>query len=205
MQHHRISCQPWRTVPALLVIVATLTVIVQAQTSPETQATQTPTGQTQTSTENMPATQSASTTDKLILKEGTEVKLVFAQQISSKTAHEDDPVELTLAEDLSVGGVVVAKMGSRATATVTNAKRAGMMGRGGELNIRLEHMKVGDTKVKLRGSKGRQGDDRTGTAVALTVLFGPIGLIKHGKEIDVKEGTPLTAYVDDDTPLTPVR
>jgi hypothetical protein len=32
----------------------------------------------------------------------------------------------------------------------------------------------------------------------LTVLFGPIGLIKHGKNIDIAAGTPLTAYVADD-------
>jgi hypothetical protein len=37
-----------------------------------------------------------------------------------------------------------------------------------------------------------------GTAVALTVLFGPIGLIKHGKNVEIKEGTLLTAYVDQD-------
>jgi hypothetical protein len=41
--------------------------------------------------------------------------------------------------------------------------------------------------------------------VALTVLFGPIGLIKHGKNVEVKAGTPLTAYVDDDVPLDPVK
>jgi hypothetical protein len=32
----------------------------------------------------------------------------------------------------------------------------------------------------------------------LTVLFGPIGLIKHGKNVDVKEGTPLAAFIDQD-------
>jgi hypothetical protein len=32
-------------------------------------------------------------------------------------------------------------------------------------------------------------------------LFGPIGLIKHGKDINIKEGTPLKAYVADDITL----
>ncbi len=44
-----------------------------------------------------------------------------------------------------------------------------------------------------------------GTAVALTVLFGPIGLIKHGKNVEVKAGTPLTAYVDEDAQLIPAQ
>ena len=76
---------------------------------------------------------------------------------------------------------------------MTNAKKAGMMGKAGELNMRLEHLTVCDDRVKLRGSKGKEG-----TAVALTVLFGPIGLIKHGKNVEVKAGTPLTACVDAD-------
>ena len=33
--------------------------------------------------------------------------------------------------------------------------------------------------------------------MALTVLFGPIGLIKHGKNVEIKEGTPLQAYTDE--------
>ena len=108
---------------------------------------------------------------------------------------------LVLDQDLTIGNVVVAKAGCKAVGEVTHAKRAGMMGKGGELNMRLDYIKVGDTRVMLRGTKGREGDDKTGTAVALTVLFGPIGLIKHGKEIDIEQGTPLKAFVADDTTL----
>jgi hypothetical protein len=64
--------------------------------------------------------------------------------------------------------------------------------------LRLEYLIVGDSRMRLRGSKGREGEGKVGTAVALTVLFGPIGLIKHGKNVEIKEGTPLTAYVDQD-------
>jgi hypothetical protein len=149
-------------------------------------------------------TRAATVEGNLVLKEGTEVKLRFAQDLSSKTAAEGDSVDLTLDEDLKVDGIVVARSGTKALATVTNAKKAGMMGKGGELNIRLEHMKVSDTRVRLRGSKSRQGDEKVGTAVALTVLFGPVGLLKHGKNIDVKAGTPITAYVDEDTRLSPL-
>ncbi len=150
-----------------------------------------------------PGTSNASS-EKVVLKEGSDVKLKFAQELSSKTASEGDAVNFVLAEDLMVGNVIVARAGAKAVGTVTNARKAGMMGKGGELNVRLEHMKVGDTKVRLRGSKGKEGDSKTGTAVALTVLFGPIGLIKHGKEIVVKEGAPLAAYVDDDVSLVPL-
>ncbi len=142
---------------------------------------------------------------KLVLKEGTDVKLRFAQELSSKTASEGDPVNFVLDEDIKVGDVIVARAGAKAVGSVTNAKKAGMMGKGGELNVRLEHLRAGDNKVRLRGTKGKEGDSKTGTAVALTVLFGPVGLIKHGKEIVVKEGTPLAAFVDDDVSLPPAK
>jgi hypothetical protein len=135
--------------------------------------------------------------EKITLKEGTDVNLKFAQDLSSKTAEEDDPVNLVLAEDLKVGDVIVAKAGAKAVGTITHAKKAGMMGKAGELNMRLQYLLVGDTRVKLRGTKGKEGQGKEGTAVALTVLFGPIGLIKHGKNVDIKEGTALLAYTDE--------
>jgi len=142
---------------------------------------------------------------KLMLKEGTEVKLKFRDNLSSKTAAEGDPVNLTLDQDLKVGEVTVARAGAAAVGTISQAKKSGMLGRAGELNMRLDHLLAGDSRVKLRGSKGKQGEGKEGTTVALTVLFGPIGLIKHGKNVEIKEGTALVAYVDQDIELPPLK
>jgi hypothetical protein len=133
----------------------------------------------------------------LVLKEGSDVHLKFAQSLSSKTAAEGDPVNLVLDEDLKVGDVVVAKAGSKVVGTISHAKKAGMIGKAGELNMRLEYVILPDGHLRLRGSKGKEGEGKEGTAVALTVLFGPIGLIKHGKEVEIKEGTPLPAFTDE--------
>ena len=148
-----------------------------------------------------PQAQAAEPPAKLMLKEGTDVKLKFAQDLSSKTATDDDPVNLVLDEDLKVGDVTVVKAGAKALGTVTHAKKAGMMGKGGELNLRLEYLIAGDSRMRLRGTKGKEGEGKVGAAVALTVLFGPIGLIKHGKNVEVKQGSPLLAYVDQDFTL----
>jgi len=139
-----------------------------------------------------------------LLREGLEVPLKFAAAISSKTAAVGDPVELVLDEDLKVEGSVLIPKGSHAHATVSNAKKAGMMGKGGEINVQLNYLIAGDNRVRLRGTQGREGDNKTGATVALTVLFGPIGLIKHGKDIDIPVGAALTAYVDEDVWLPPV-
>ena len=51
----------------------------------------------------------AASAERIVLKEGTEVPLVFATDLNSKTAVDDDTVNMTLAEDLKVGDVIVVK------------------------------------------------------------------------------------------------
>lgn len=150
------------------------------------------------------ATPNSATSGKYKLHEGDDVHLVFAQDLSSKTSSEGDPVVLTLSDDLKVDGVVVAKAGSKAFGEVTRAEKSGMMGKAGQLNIRLDYLKTGDDKIRLRGTRGKEGASGTTGAIVLTVLFGPIGLVKHGKNVEIKQGTALTAYVAEDIVLGPL-
>src|SRR2546427_7245603 len=142
---------------------------------------------------------------KYTLKEGTDVELTFADGISSKTATVDERVNFQLDKDLKIGDAVIAKQNSKAVGTVVHVKKAGMLGKGGELNVRLDYLIVGDNRIRLRATKDSQGSDKVGTAVALTVLFGPIGLIKHGKDIEIKPGSSLKGYVDQDVLLPSVQ
>ena len=64
-----------------------------------------------------------------LIREGTEVPLKFASDLSSKTAAENDPVEFVLDDDVKVGQTVVVAKGSHAKAIVSHAHRAGMMGK----------------------------------------------------------------------------
>jgi hypothetical protein len=185
----------------ILISMAFVNVEARAQETQTPPAAATPA--TASAAATAPAAAPAKAADKITVKEGTDVSLKFAQDLSSKTAAEDDPVNMVLAEDLKVGDVVIAKAGAKAVGTITHSKKAGMMGKAGELNMRLQYLLVGDTRVKLRGTKGKEGQGKEGTAVALTVLFGPIGLIKHGKNVEIKEGTPLPAFVDETVELLP--
>ena len=133
-----------------------------------------------------------------LLREGTQVRLKFANDLNSKTAIQGDSVEFVLDEELKVGDTVVVAKGAHAVAVVSAAKKAGMMGKPGDLAVQLEYLNSGSSHIRLRGTQGKEGEGKVGTTVALTVLFGPIGLIKHGKNVDIPGGTPLVAYVDQD-------
>jgi hypothetical protein len=150
------------------------------------------------------AAQSASASDRIVVRDGTDVKLKFIEALSSKTAHPGDSVTLELAEDLLVNDIIVVRQGAKATGEITVAKKSGMMGRGGDLALQLQYLKAGDNKIKLRGTKGNEGDSKVGTAIVLTVLIGIFGLMKHGKNAEIPAGTLITAYVSDDIALLPL-
>ena len=136
---------------------------------------------------------------EVVIPDGTEFTVVTTEEISSKTATEGDPLSFKVAEDLKVNGHIVIAEGTLVKGVVASAKKAGMMGRGGNLGIRVESTTAVDNqKIKLRSSKGKEGDDKTGTTVALVVLFGPLGFLKHGKNAKIKSGTQIKVFTDEE-------
>jgi hypothetical protein len=135
----------------------------------------------------------------VVIPDGTEISAVTTETISSKTAHEDDPITFKVDEDVVINGYTVIAKGTLIKGTVTNAKKSGFFGRGGQLNVRLESTTTVDNqKLKVRASKGREGDNKTGTTVALVVLFGPLGFLKKGKNAEIKEGSKIKVFTDEE-------
>ena len=126
---------------------------------------------------------------KVLLAEGTEVALRMAQDISSRTARPGDPIELTLAEDLKVGNVVVAKTGARALGEVVQGKRPDFWGEAGEVSIRVHFLRAGNQKVEIRGAAGSAGTRY---------------VIVRGSQAVIKVGTPVKAFVAADIEVLPV-
>ena len=85
----------------------------------------------------------------VLLKEGTEIKLKLHDKISSRTAVEGDLGNLILDEDVKVVDITVARVGSLAVATVSHAAKPGMLGRPGDLGLRLEYLRADDSSVRL--------------------------------------------------------
>ena len=143
---------------------------------------------------------------KLLLARGTAVPLVFASDVSSKTADVGDKISLTLADDLKIGAVVVVKKGTPAVATVTEVDNTGMGGAPGEVFFQVDSLQVGSVLIKMHGTAAKEGQDKVGKAVGLMfVPFVPVGIFVHGKDAEIKQGALLTAFVDADTVLSPAN
>ena len=99
---------------------------------------------------------------KPILGEGTPVSLISVEELSSKTAEGAGPINFVLASDLLVGGVIVAKAGSKAAGQVRYA--SGPNGGEEPRHIELErvHLKVRGAEIPLRSTPLSKGGGALG-------------------------------------------
>lgn len=134
-----------------------------------------------------------------LIPDGAELSVVTTEEISSKTASEGDAVTFRVEEDFLVNNQVVILKGTIAKGTITSAEKSGRLGKGGKLGIRVDSTATVDgQRVRLRASQGRVGDDKTGTTVALVVIFGVFGFLKKGSDAKIKAGTKVKVYVDEE-------
>lgn len=139
--------------------------------------------------------------------EGTEFPMRLEETLSSKSAQEGDRFTVTLTEDVKLPDGTVLKAGYRGVGEIIDARKNGMLGKTGKLNVRLTYLKVGDDRVRLRASKAAQGEHRTGTQVVTFVFVGVFAGFIKGKNVSIPKGAQIMAYADEDktlpTPLPP--
>jgi hypothetical protein len=158
-----------------------------------------------------PATSQASTSaiaapwtaaGNAILRQGTPVHLVFATDVNSKTADVGDKIQLTLAEDIKAGDTVLVAKGAPAVATITEVDKTGAGGAPGNIVFQVNSLDANGNTVKLSGSETKEGQPKPPNAAVLVPYVGLFALFRHGKDAEIKPGTPVTAFIDADTSLS---
>jgi hypothetical protein len=144
----------------------------------------------------------ATAAQTVLLPEGTELRIRFEERVSSGSNTTGDTFTVSLADPVQLPGGINLPAGYRGRGEVVLAKKKGMMGRSGELSVRLTTLRVGDVAVRLRSSRTAESKGAVGTTVALTVLFGPLGLLKSGHDVTINQGQVVPAFVDGDATLT---
>lgn len=133
--------------------------------------------------------------------EGTEFSVRLEDTISSSSAKEGDRFTVSLDDDVKLSDGTILRAGYRGVGEVVEARDNGALGKNGKLNIRLVYLKVGEDRIRLRASRGAQGDGRVGATVATVILFWPAAPFIKGKDVTITKGTVMTAYSDQDMTL----
>jgi hypothetical protein len=146
---------------------------------------------------------------RFVLEDGTPIKLVLSETISSADTTVGQTVPFEVVEDVLVDGVVVVPKGGNAWATVTDAQAKRRMSRGGKLDLNIDKVRLVDgSKTLLSAVKNTIGGSHTGAmtgAIVATSLIvwpaAPFFLFMHGKDITIPKGTASTAFVQGDDVL----
>ena len=147
-----------------------------------------------------------------ILEEGTPVRLRLTRTLSSADCKTGDQVDFEVLDAVKLGDLEVISQGAIAWATVTDAHSKKNMGRGGKLDVNIDSVKLANgQKAALRAVKETKGGGHTGAMTGAMVATGivffpaaPLFLFMKGKDITIPKGTEITAYMNADTPFTPL-
>jgi hypothetical protein len=144
-------------------------------------------------------------TEGTVLKKDSEVKLAFAQNLSSKHAAAGEKVELRVTEDVMAGNIVAIPKGARVIGTVTFGKKNEKYGNSKALAVCIDYIVVKDKKIRLTGMQQQKAATNIGTATAATIGFGISGLMIYmsQREAWIREGTPITGYTVEDEMFMP--
>ncbi len=143
-------------------------------------------------------------TSRLILQDGTPVKLRLSHNVSSADAKVGEQVEFEVLQEIKVRDVVVIPKAGVAWGTVTEAQRKRLIGGGGKLSVSIDHAQLasGD-KAALRAVKEPRQAGQGGPATAGAATISPkqndsVFDLVHGKDITIPKGAEFTAYVNGD-------
>lgn len=147
----------------------------------------------------------------LKLANGTPLRLLVAERVSSKTAEPGSIVKLQVFGEVKAGGLVVIANKAPATATIEDAKNAGAAWRRGTLLLKMGTVTLLNSgQQPLRAWSSARGED-TGAPAAwsnaiiqsygLALFLLPLAPLQHGNDAILPRGTVLEAVISGDVLL----
>ena len=154
---------------------------------------------------------------KILLADGTPIRLRFARKVVSSEVIAGEKIPMEASEPVLVGEWVAIRQHSDQQAIVTMAQAGRSLGRGGNLQFKIESVRLADGElVPVRATKDVKGGGNR--AAALTgeagmiagFAFGPaspLGLLIYakGKNATIPAGAEITAYTTGDFQLDPAK
>jgi hypothetical protein len=130
-----------------------------------------------------------------VLMPGTLLPLEFTAAVSSHGLEVGDRLPVALAQDVRVGGKLLAAKGTPVVAKVTQVDGTGRMGLPGTLSFAVSSITLLDgTVLPLVGQETKEGRPRQGRAILASVVV-PGGLFVRGGDAEIPAGATMTAQV----------
>lgn len=131
-----------------------------------------------------------------VLPANTKIFMTVNDEITTKGKKysEGDTFGLSVSQPVMVDGFVVIPRGARATGRITWLTSKGAFGKSGKMDIALEHIDVGNTRIPIEGTYRQEGEGNTVGTVAGVVLAGVFAGFITGKSARIPQGRELSAH-----------
>jgi hypothetical protein len=125
---------------------------------------------------------------------GTVVTVVFNDTVDPTTTAPGQTVMLSVVNPVLIGGTTVIEAGAPVLGEVTMAVKRGSIGKPAQIGVALRHVVAVDgTNIALSGSKQMEGEDKTKSALVITILCCVLGLLQKGGAATIPSGAQVQA------------
>lgn len=140
---------------------------------------------------NQPVPQAANAPVNVVLPDGTQFRLRLGSTTTSSSARVGENIELEVADDVRIAGVVVIAKGSVGSAAVTGLHAGVGSGPGGRIDVNLRSVSLADGRVvPVRSTRERPIRDSQALVVS-----------SASQDASIAPGTFVSAFIDGDQPL----
>jgi hypothetical protein len=124
---------------------------------------------------------------------GTMIRLRATTTYDGSTASQGGMVIYSVVNDIKVNGVVVIQAGAQASGTITEVKKAAMIGQPGKIAVSLQSVTAVDgTEIPLMASTVNEGENKMTTSVIIGILC-ILGFLMSGGEGSIQAGSTIDA------------
>jgi LssY C-terminus len=141
---------------------------------------------------------------RLIIPDGTPIKLQLAENISSARARVGDRLGFVVMRDVNVVGFTLIPAGTVPRGSVTGVKGKRFLGIGGKVSLKLDSVELANgDRVGLHARLDVKGRSRTKLMAAAMIVTGlvflpaaPVFLLTRGHDGTVLKSTEITANIN---------
>ena len=124
------------------------------------------------------------------------VKIINDEIISAATLQNGSTVHYTVTENVrSLDGTTVIQAGTPVSATITNIKEKGRIGKPGEMTIsNFKTRAIDGSEITLSALVTKKAENRIARSIVLSAVVFPAFLLMRGADAEIPKGTQQTAY-----------
>ena len=126
---------------------------------------------------------------EIVLPARTEVTLMMANELTTKTAKAGDQFDMLVKRDVMVGDAVVIPRGTPAHGRVARKASTGAWGKPGKFDLEFVDIRLGERIIPLEGHQHVEGKGNRGAVTAVAILGGVTALAVRGHNAVVPAGS----------------